>query len=56
LRRTRMTSRLPAGMFEICVEAKCRNCLETLWRTTDPPTDLFTMSPTKGALELLALV
>jgi hypothetical protein len=41
-------------MFEMCVAAKWRNCLETLWRTTDPPTDLFTISPTKGAHELLA--
>ena len=38
------------------VEARWRNCLETLWRTTDPPTDLFTIRPTKGAPELPALV
>ena len=40
----------------MCVAAKWRNCLETLCRTTDPPTDLLTINPTKGALELLALV
>ena len=43
-------------MFEMWVEVRWRNCLETLWRTTDPPTDLLTISPTKGALELPSLV
>ncbi len=33
-------------------EIKCRSCLETLWRTTEPPTDLLTINPIWGALEL----
>ena len=40
----------------MCAEIKWRNCLETRCRETDPPTDLLTMSPTKGAFELPAFV
>lgn len=51
-RRTRITNWLSAGRFLMWFEIKCRSCLETLWRTTEPPTDLLTINPIWGALEL----
>ncbi len=45
--RARRTTRVPSGRAGTNPRMTCRNFLETLCRTTDPPTDLLTMRPTR---------
>ena len=54
-RSTLITNWPPFGRMGMWDKAKWRSCLDTRWRTTDPPTDLFTISPIWGALEVFAL-
>ena len=55
LRSTRITIWVLVGILFNSWATRWRSCLETLWRTTEPPTDLFTISPTWGASGLFKL-
>jgi len=45
--RARRTTWVPSGRAGTNPRITCRSLLETLCRTTDPPTDLLTMRPTR---------
>lgn len=55
LRSTRITSWVLGGIFFNSLATRWRSCLEILWRTTEPPTDLLTINPTWGANGLFKL-